>query len=99
MTSVDSTFLERAGQRVIENPAFLAFWLWQYQQTARIDEQALCGALGCEPLGLLRLRLCFAPAVTTSSFIEEVEKIAAYTGCQVDALVKIIRLVDSVAAL
>lgn len=99
MTSVDVTFLERAGQRVLGDPAFLASWLSQYQQIARIDEQALCGTLGCGPQGLLHLRLCFAPSGTSSSFIEQVEKIAAYTGCQVDALVKIMRLVDSVTAL
>jgi hypothetical protein len=99
MTSSSLTFLERAGQRVLGDPAFLAFWLSQYQHTARIDEQGLCGTLGCGPEGLLRLRLCLAPTGTARNFIEQVEKIAEYTGCQVDALVRIIRLVDSVTAL
>lgn len=91
--------LERAAQRAATDPFFLGHLLSHLTESDRVSCEVLAGRLRCSPSQLQRLWMCRRPAETGTAFRQEVERIAAFVGCDAVALGQTIREAGAVAAL
>lgn len=91
--------LERAAQRAATDPFFLGHLLSHLTESGRVSPGVLAGRLGCSPSQLQRLWTCRRPTETGTAFRQEVERIAAFVGCDALALGQTIREAGAVVAL
>lgn len=91
--------LARLAQSARERPTLLAGLLFAYQEQEELDEQGLAAFLGCDDAVLPKLALCRRPRKQTSAFREDIERIAQYADANPLSLVKLIRAVETRAAL
>lgn len=97
--SSSSPTLERAAQRAAADPFFLGHVLRSLTESGRTSPAVLADRLGCSPSQLQRLWMCRRPAETGTAFRQEVERIAAFVGCDAVALAQMIREASAVGAL
>lgn len=91
--------LARLARQARERQTLLASLLFAYQEQEGLDEPGLADFLGCNVASLPRLALCRRPRAQTSSFREDIERVAQYAGANPLQLVKLIRAVEARAAL
>jgi hypothetical protein len=95
----DRALLARASLQAAGRPFFLASALAGFQALRGITEEQLATFLGCAPAALAELGLCRRPDPAGSTFRADVERVAAHVGAASEQLVRLLREVDSVAAL
>ena len=90
--------LQRAAERANADPFFLGHWLALIapDQTRRGD---LAQQLKCELHQLTRLSLCRCPREDSEGFRPDVERIAAFVGCDAVALAQVVRQAQTLRAL
>ncbi|HLW00262.1 MAG TPA: hypothetical protein VKT82_16465 [Ktedonobacterales bacterium] len=91
--------LARLAQGARERPTLLAGLLFAYQQQEGLDEQKLAAFLGCDDAALPKLALCRRPRQQIPAFREDIERIAQYAGVNPLSLMKLVRAVETRAAL
>lgn len=79
------TPLDHMAARVSTDPWFLAHALAAYQIATGLTDDELAACLGCDLVGLTRLRLCRTPADAG-----EVQAIAEGIGCDVGVLGEVV---------
>jgi hypothetical protein len=95
----DRELLAHASLRAASRRFFLASALAEFQALRGMTDDQLATFLGCVPEVLPELRLCRRPEPTTSTFRADVEEVAAYASATSEQLVRLLREVDSAAAL
>jgi hypothetical protein len=95
----DRALLARAGLRAAGRPFFLASALAGFQAVRHMTDDQLATFLGCAPEALAELGLCRRPDPAESTFRADVERVAAHVGAASQQLARLLREVDSVAAL
>lgn len=91
--------LEQLAQRLEGNAQFMACVLAKHRRQEGKSHAAQQEMLGVDRLGFVRLALCRKPAAVPATFRAHVEKIARYTGADLDPLVQLIRRVDAVESM
>jgi hypothetical protein len=91
--------LARLAQSARERPTLLAGLLFAYQEQEGLDEPGLAAFLGCDTAALPRLALCRRPRKQMPAFREDIERIAQHADANPLSLVKLIRAVETRAAL
>jgi hypothetical protein len=95
----DRALLAQASLRAAGRPFFLAGALAVFRALRGMTDEQLATFLGCAPGVLSELGLCRRPDPTASTFRADVERVAAYVGAASEQLARLLREVDSVAAL
>jgi hypothetical protein len=95
----DRVLLARASRRAASRPFFLASALAGFQALRELTDEQLATFLGCAPEALAELGLCRRPDPAAPTFRADVERVAAHVGAASPQLVRLLREVDSVAAL
>jgi hypothetical protein len=91
--------LARPAQSARERPTLLASLLFAYQEQEGLDERRLAAFLGCDTATLPKLALCRRPRQHIPAFREDIERIAQYAGVKPLSLMKLVRAVETRAAL
>jgi hypothetical protein len=91
--------LAALGQRVRDDPFFLASVLDVYAESEAMEDDQLAAQLGCATETLVPLRLCRRPRPDPPHFRQDVEVIAERFGLRADVLVTAVRRADAVLAL
>ena len=86
-----SQLLARAAQVAEHNPLVLAPTLAAYRQRHGVDERMLAAHLGCPLPAVHGLALCAQPSPDTSTFTTDVQRLAAYVGCDAERLLTLLR--------
>lgn len=97
--SPPNPIIERAAQRAAADAFFLGHLLSRVVGSGRQSRETLAGRLGCSTNQLDRLWLCRVPLETGASFRQDVERIAAFVGCDAVGLAQVIREASALAAL
>lgn len=99
--NVDDTRVDHLRKRTVElarlDPAFIGWVLAQYEAGEGLSRKALAMQLKASDEKLYRLSLCLRPR--PEFFAEDVHNIAIHSGVFVDALVRVIRHVEVLAAI
>lgn len=95
----DRVLLARASLRAVDRPFFLAGALAGFRALRGMTDEQLATFLGCAPGILSELALCRRPDPAASTFRADVERVAAHVGAASEQLARLLREVDSVAAL
>lgn len=99
MTDHPTIIMERAAQRAAADSFFLGHLLSRFADSRRLSRGALAARLRCSVDRLARLWLCRAPQETGASFRQDVDRIAAFAGCDAVALAQAIREASALSAL
>ncbi len=99
MTDHPSIIMERAAQRAAADSFFLGHLLNRFTDSGGLSRDALAARLRCSVDRLVRLWMCKAPPETGASFRQDVERIAAFVGCDGVALAQAIREASALSAL
>ncbi len=91
--------LARLARSARERPTLLASLLFAYQEQEGLDESGLAAFLGCDADALPKLALCRRPRQQIPAFREDIERIAQYAGVNPLSLMKLVRAVETRAAL
>ena len=95
----DRVLLARASLRAAGRPFFMASALAGFKALRGMTDEQLATFLGCAPGALAELGLCRRPDPALSTFRADVEGVAAHVGAASERLARLLREVDSVAAL
>lgn len=87
------------SRRLQGDPRFMAHVLSVYSEQEGLGEDDLARELDSPPELLVRLALCKRPDADSVDFAEQVQRLSDYTLIDEDLLTRIIRQVDSLAAL
>jgi len=82
-------------RRAERSPAFIAHALAKYRERSGISTAALARWLGVSPSRVYELALRFKPDPGAGTFAQDVERIAAATGCDTDRLATLLRWADT----
>lgn len=91
--------LLRLIERASNDAFFLGHALRHYKTIHHMDDKALAKWLGCKPDGLERLALCRCPSDSTSTFQSDVERIATFSSCSAERLLRLLREVAAITSL
>jgi len=87
--------LELAVKKVSEDHDFMAFYLTRYFQAEKISQQDIISTLNCSLEDYYRLGLCRVPKSNSNNFVEQLNKVSAFTHISALELNKIIKRVHS----
>ncbi len=99
MTDRPNIIMERAAQRAAADSFFVGHVLSRLTDPGRLSREELATRLRCSVDRLARLWMCKAPPETGASFRQDVERIAAFAGCDAVALAQAIREASALSAL
>jgi hypothetical protein len=91
MNETDTAGYLRFLDHLASDTAFLAYDLVTYAQRHGMESRDLAERLDCDEAALRRLKACIAPNPHSSSFPSDVQRIAAFTGCDSTKLLGILR--------
>ena len=91
--------LELLAAQFVNDSNFLAWVLYTYQKQERLSEEKFLNHLNIHKTQYARLALCRRPDPDLADFAQQAHQIAEYVGIDLDILTRIIREVDSLAAM
>jgi len=99
MNRAQHTGFQRAGEKARLDPFFLGHLLSRLRKRAGRVQADLANRLNCDLTQINRLFLCRSPREDAVGFRQDVEKIAAYVGCDAFLIAQIVREANTAKAL
>lgn len=99
MASGHESAIQTAVDKAAHDPFFLGFLLEVAASFGRLDATSLATSLGCSVDALTKLYLCRAPREDAAGFRDDVQRIAAFSGCDANSLARLLRHASAMGAL